>query len=152
MPLTFFAATLVVTTAVVTAGCGGVSDPVGTVPPDQGNLTSPATDDGDDPATSSGGASSGRLTPPKWTDIYNSYLVTGTIGNCVICHAQMRTASGAYSYLQSTAYINGTGSLLAKAGSCLSWYGGDMPPGGTHNNAMAVSDLDAWAAAGAMNN
>ncbi len=64
----------------------------------------------------------------------------------------MSSASGAYSYLSGQGYISGTGSILVKTGSCLSWYGGNMPPGGSRSNAMAVSDMNAWAAAGAKNN
>ena len=58
---------------------------------------------------------------------------------------------GAYQYLSSQGYINGTGSLLCKSGSCLSYYGGNMPPLGSGNPA-AVTDFNAWAAAGAMDN
>jgi hypothetical protein len=64
----------------------------------------------------------------------------------------MSTASGAYSYLSSQGYISGTGSLLCKSGSCLTWYGGNMPPLGSRSDPAAVSDMNAWAAAGAMDN
>jgi hypothetical protein len=86
--------------------------------------------------------------------IYQAYLANGTPGNCNGggCHFQMSSASGAYSYLKSSGYINGTGSYLVKSGSCLSWYGGNMPPGGPRSEPMAVSDMNAWAAAGAMDN
>jgi hypothetical protein len=150
----YFAVTLLMMAPVLTAGCGGPVDPPGTVPPNEGNLSSESIA-GDDAATSSSASSSGagRTTPPKWSEIFSAYLNTGTIGNCVICHSEMRTASGAYSYLQSTDYISGTSSILAKTGSsCLSWFGGNMPPGGTRSNATAISDVNAWAAAGAMNN
>ncbi len=64
----------------------------------------------------------------------------------------MSTASKAYSYLQGYGYINGTSSSLVQQGSsCLSWYGGNMPPGGG-SDAQAVTDMNAWAAAGAQNN
>jgi hypothetical protein len=89
---------------------------------------------------------------PTWSKLYSSYLANGTTGGCPRCHGQMGSASGAYSYLQGQLYINGTGSLLAASGSCLSWFGGNMPPGGTRNNAQATSDFKAWAAAGAKNN
>ncbi|HTB73127.1 MAG TPA: hypothetical protein VK762_07775 [Polyangiaceae bacterium] len=91
-------------------------------------------------------------TAPTWTQIYTDYLKSGTPGNCVNCHFQMSSASGAYSYLKGQGYINGTGSILAKTGSCLSWLGGTMPPGGPRSEPMAVSDMNAWAAAGAKNN
>jgi hypothetical protein len=62
----------------------------------------------------------------------------------------MGTTAKAYSYLSS--YINGTSSKLVVQGkSCLTWFGGDMPPGGG-SDAQAVTDLDAWVAAGALNN
>jgi hypothetical protein len=64
----------------------------------------------------------------------------------------MSSASASYSWLSGQRYISGTSSLLAASGSCLSWYGGNMPPGGTRTDAQAVSDMNAWAAAGAMNN
>jgi hypothetical protein len=61
----------------------------------------------------------------------------------------MGTSAKAYSYLSS--YINGTSSKLVVQGkSCLTWFGGDMPPGGG-KDAQAVTDLDAWVAAGAQN-
>jgi hypothetical protein len=84
--------------------------------------------------------------------IFSTYLNNSSVGGCPRCHGQMNSASGAYSWLQGQRYINGTGSLLAAPGSCLSWYGGTMPPGGPRSDAQAVSDMDAWAAAGAKNN
>ncbi len=88
------------------------------------------------------------MTPaPTWTEIDGKYLTT-----CTGCHRQMSSPSGAYSYLASQGYINGTGSVLVKSGSCLSWYGGNMPIGGSRSDPQAVSDMDAWAAAGAMDN
>jgi hypothetical protein len=84
--------------------------------------------------------------------INSKYLANGTIGKCPSCHFQMSSASGAYSYLSGKGYIKGTSSALVAFGSCLSWYGGTMPPGGPSSNAQAKTDMDAWAAAGAMNN
>jgi hypothetical protein len=84
--------------------------------------------------------------------IFSGYLSNSAVGGCPRCHSQMNSASGAYSWLSGQRYISGTGSLLAASGSCLSWYGGNMPPGGTRSDAQAVSDMDAWAAAGAKNN
>ena len=89
---------------------------------------------------------------PTWSAIYKAYLVNGSPGRCVGCHFQMSSAKGAYSYLQSNGYISGAGSALVKSGSCLSWYGGNMPPGGPRTLAQATSDMNAWAAAGAMDN
>jgi hypothetical protein len=93
------------------------------------------------------------MNAPTWTQIYTSYLKAGTPGNCAAggCHSfQMPNPKSAYSYLQ--AYISGSSSILVKTGSCLSWYGGNMPPGGPRTEAMATSDMNAWAAAGAMDN
>jgi hypothetical protein len=62
----------------------------------------------------------------------------------------MGTSAKAYSYLSN--YINGTSSpLVSQSQSCLTWFGGNMPPGGG-SNAQAVTDLDAWVAAGALDN
>jgi hypothetical protein len=62
----------------------------------------------------------------------------------------MGTSAKAYSYLSS--YIDGTSSRLVVQGkSCLTWFGGDMPPGGG-SDAQAVTDLGAWVAAGALQN
>jgi hypothetical protein len=36
--------------------------------------------------------------------------------------------------------------------SCLSWMGGNMPPGGPGSNAQGTADFEAWKAAGAQNN
>jgi hypothetical protein len=62
-------------------------------------------------------------------------------------------ASSAYTYLQGLGYINGTGSTLLVSGSSpLTWFGGNMPIGGPASNAQAVSDMNAWVAAGALDN
>jgi hypothetical protein len=103
---------------------------------------------------SGGGSSSGSTTSgaPTWSQIYADYLARGTVGNCTSCHSQMSSATGAYSWLKSQNYINGTSSSLVSTFlSCLSWYGGDMPPGG-RSNAAAVTAMNAWAAAGALDN
>jgi hypothetical protein len=118
--------------------------------------TSSSGSSGSSSGTSSSGSSSGTTPPPPaaptWSMIFSAYLSNQSVGGCPRCHSQMNSASGAYSWLSGQRYINGTGSLLAASGSCLSWYGGNMPPGGTRSDAQAVSDLDAWAAAGAKNN
>jgi len=90
-----------------------------------------------------------------WTQIYNSYLKAGTVGNCnsgFTCHAQMNSPTGAFSYLQGQGYMNGSPPRLVSSGSCLKWYGGNMPLGGGGSIAQAKTDMDAWAAAGAKNN
>jgi len=90
---------------------------------------------------------------PTWTDIFNSYLGSGTSGKCNSCHSEGSSATKLYSWLQGKGYINGTSSTLVnKSKSILSWYGGDMPPSGPTSDAQAVTDMNAWAAAGAQNN
>jgi hypothetical protein len=66
----------------------------------------------------------------------------------------MKSASGAYSWLESKGQIDGTSSsaLGDPAQSILSWMGGSMPRSGPTSNATATSDVEAWAAAGAQNN
>jgi hypothetical protein len=112
--------------------------------------TSSGSTSGSSSGSGSGSTASGGTT---WTQVYSGYLAGGTIGNCTQCHGlQMYSASAAYSWLQGQRYINGTGSTLATSGSCLSWLGGNMPPGGPRKNAQAQAALTAWAAAGAKNN
>jgi hypothetical protein len=95
---------------------------------------------------------SGVSTAATWTDIFNSYLASGTEGKCESCHSEGKTASALYSWLDGKGYINGTSSKLCSSSqSILSWYGGSMPPSGP-SDATAVSEMNAWAAAGAANN
>jgi hypothetical protein len=64
----------------------------------------------------------------------------------------MGSAAKSYSYLSQNGYISGSSSALVQNGnSCLSWFAGNMPPGGGPNP-QAVKDMNAWAAAGAQNN
>lgn len=64
----------------------------------------------------------------------------------------MGSPTQAFSYLQSKGYVGSAHpSLTSASQSCLSWYGGNMPPFGG-SNAQAVTDMNAWAAAGALNN
>jgi len=66
----------------------------------------------------------------------------------------MGSATAAYAYLQAQGYISGTSSALVDPNqSCLTWVSsnGNMPPNGG-GNAPAVAELDAWAAAGALDN
>jgi hypothetical protein len=64
----------------------------------------------------------------------------------------MSSATKSYSFLSGSGYINGANSSLVQSGSsCLSWFRGNMPPGGG-SNSQAVTDMKAWAAAGALNN
>jgi hypothetical protein len=70
----------------------------------------------------------------------------------VPCHAGTGSPSSMYTWLQGRGQIGGNPpALTSNLVSCLSWYGGNMPPFGPQN-AQAVSDMNAWAAAGAKNN
>src|SRR5580700_7607203 len=100
----------------------------------------------------SSSSSSGGGTAPTWTQIYTSYFAPGTPGNCTNCHPGTNSPKCMYSYLQGRGQLGGSSpSLTSPTSSCLSWYGGNMPPLGPQN-AQAVSQMNAWAAAGAMNN
>ncbi len=93
-----------------------------------------------------------QQTAPTWSTIFADYLASNKEGRCDSCHSEGASATKLYSWLQSKGYINGTSSsLVNKSKSCLSWYGGNMPPSGP-SDANAVSDMNAWAAAGAANN
>jgi mono/diheme cytochrome c family protein len=86
---------------------------------------------------------------PTWTQVYSEYLALGTTGNCAGCHGGYGSAKAGYA--------KGGGAAWAKLGSSrLTWYGGDMPPGGPGPNdpqgAKARADMDAWLAAGAQVN
>ncbi len=92
-------------------------------------------------------------TAPTWTQIFNSYMASGTKGRCSSCHSQGSSKSSLYTWLQGRGYISGTSSALVDSSqSCLSWYGGNMPTNGPSSYSAAVSDMNAWAAAGALNN
>jgi hypothetical protein len=104
---------------------------------------------------SSSSSSGGGVAPtgtPTFTYIFNTYLANGTIGKCTGCHGQMSSPSASYSWLQSRGQVGSANPGLASASvSCLSWYGGNMPPFGPQS-AQAVADMNAWAAAGGKNN
>lgn len=89
--------------------------------------------------------------PTSWRGIYNVYFGDGTVGHCTNCHAEMGSASAAYTFLQSKGQIDGTRSKLVAAGSILTWFGGRMPPAGPASYPEAARDLRAWVAAGARN-
>ncbi len=120
--------------------------------PDSG---SPQKDSGVPTKDSSGPpppVDSGGPTAPTWSQIFTDYLAGSAEGRCAGCHSQGSSASSTYSWLQGRGYISGTSSpLVSSSQSCLSWYGGNMPPSGP-NDAKAVADMNAWAAAGALNN
>jgi hypothetical protein len=144
---------------------GAAQTTEGTVPSDQGDQGGQA-DRGDQGGSPDAGTAkqdagkqsqdSGTQGPPPsptWSSIYSKYLASGTPGDCYPCHSQMSTAPKAYSWLKQKGYINGTSSALVNpARSCLSWYGGNMPPQGPSSLPAAKSDMNAWVAAGAQNN
>ena len=77
------------------------------------------------------------------------------MGDCPSCHehtSNMASATAAYAFLDKEGYIDGTSSTLATSKSCLTWYGGFMPPSGSSSDPQAVADIDAWVAAGAQDN
>jgi hypothetical protein len=131
----------------------------GTAPPptDSGTAPPPTDSGGPPPPTDSGSKpvdSAPPPTAPTWTEIYTKYLAAGTPGNCgSFCHSSMGDPSGAYNYLQGRGQISGTSSgLVSTYSSDLSWFGGNMPPGGPGSYPTAAADMQAWAAAGALNN
>jgi polyvinyl alcohol dehydrogenase (cytochrome) len=104
-----------------------------------------------------GGAGTGGPLPTTWTDIYNAYFASGTIGHCAGCHngsgrvVPLNSASVAYDSLQSVGQINGTASPLSVRGaSRLSWIGGDMPPNGPTSAPDAEQAIRDWVANGAL--
>jgi hypothetical protein len=101
--------------------------------------------------SSSGGSSSGGTSSsaPTWSQVYDTYLASGTEGHCVNCHSSASSPSGAYALVQSGGYINGTQSTVA---NLFSWMGGIMPPGGASSDAKGTAAVKAWVAAGAMDN
>lgn len=156
----YLAAILLAPTSTLLAGCSGANGPLGgphggtesTIAPTAGNVNDVSFDDGDAGGNGTGDGSTSSSGPARtFGEIFGKYLAGGTVGNCTLCHAQMSSASASYSWLASQGYVMGASSLLVLPGSCLSWYGGTMPPGGSQD-AQAVSDMNAWAAAGAPNN
>ncbi len=158
------------------AGCGGTSEapPIssgksgdggGSGSDGGGGVDTDGGGGGDTDGGSAAGQDSGSgAGEPTWTTIYATYFGAGTPGHCgnSSCHAS--TLKGfkcgadkttCYTGLVTAGYI--TPSTPAKSPladpntSCLTWLGGNMPPGGGAN-AMAQKDLAAWAAAGALDN
>ena len=132
----------------------------GTTNPQKDSGTTPQKDSGGPPPTMDSGGPPPTMdsggppppTAPTWSQIYANYFGSGTIGRCNGCHSQGSSAKNLYSWLQGKGYISGTSSpLVDSSQSDLSWYGGNMPPGGG-SSSKAVSDMNAWAAAGALDN
>jgi len=125
-----------------------------TTQPDSGTTTTKdsGTTTTKDSGTTTTMDSGGGTTTETWSEIFSAYLASGTQGNCDHCHSEGSSASNLYNWLSGKGYINGPSSkLVSTSSSCLSWYGGSMPPGGG-SNAAAVSAMNAWAAAGAADN
>lgn len=115
-----------------------------------GSTTSSSSSSGS--GTTSSSSSGGPAVTPTWSQLYTKYLASGTIGNCSPCHSSIATPSTCYSWLQTKSMVGGANPVLAtSAGSCLSWYGGNMPPFGPQS-AAAVADFTAWGKAGGLNN
>jgi hypothetical protein len=114
---------------------------------------SSASSSGSSSGSSSSSSSSGGSTAPvTWTQVYDAYLASGTAGNCTNCHNGTSSPKGMYAFLQGKGQVGGSSPPLTNSNtSCLSWYGGDMPPLGPQN-AQAVTQMNAWAAAGALDN
>jgi hypothetical protein len=65
----------------------------------------------------------------------------------------LNSATVAYESLQSVGQINGVDSPIGKRGfSRVTWLGGDMPPNGPTSAPDAEQAIQAWVAAGALNN
>jgi hypothetical protein len=86
-------------------------------------------------------------------------MAQGTIGHCGGCHngsgriVPLNTAELAYQSLTSVGQINDVTSPIAQRGlSRLTWIGGDMPPNGPTSAPDAEQAIQAWVAAGALNN
>jgi polyvinyl alcohol dehydrogenase (cytochrome) len=99
--------------------------------------------------------------PATWSGIYAAYFGPGTSGHCSGCHdgsgriVPLNSASTAYDSLVMVGQItpaNPTQSPIAIGPSRLTWLGGDMPPAGPTSNPDAVQAVQAWLAAGGLNN
>jgi hypothetical protein len=124
------------------------SNQTGAKTPPAQNGTPPSSGGSDPSSGGSSGSSGNPTTAATWSQIFSSYLASGTPGKCTDCHSEMSDASASYTWLNNKGQIP---SIANSSGSCLSWLGGDMPPSGPTSNAKATADLSAWAAAGAKN-
>jgi hypothetical protein len=131
------------------AGSTQQQDDAGTTQQQQDSGTQQQKDSG----TQQQDAGQQQQTGVTWTTVFNTYLAGSTKGKCSSCHSQGSSKANLYSWLKSKGYINGTSSsLVSTKQSCLSWYGGNMPTNGPSSWAQAVTDMNAWVAAGAQNN
>ncbi len=119
---------------------------------DSGSTTT-TKDSGTTQTQQDSGTTQTNTNAPTWTQIFNNYLAGSTKGRCSSCHSQGSSKANLYSWLQGKGYISGTSSALVDSNqSCLVWYGGNMPTSGVSSWPQAVTDMNAWAAAGALNN
>jgi hypothetical protein len=114
-----------------------------------GDPTSSTSGGSSSSAASGGSSSSGNSSAPTWTEIYATYLASGTEGHCANCHTAASSASGTYALVQSGGYINGTQSTVS---NLFSWMGGVMPPSGPVSDTKGSTAVKAWVAAGALDN
>jgi len=91
-------------------------------------------------------------TPGSWTHVYFAYLAEGTIGNCYPCHIEMVDPPASFRWLEEHAYVGDGAPLLTSTQSCLTWFGGNMPPGSPVQSAEAVNEMNLWVSSGALNN
>lgn len=129
-----------------------------------GGDTDGGTTGGDtDSGTGGGGTDSGPTGggAPTWSTIYATYFASGTPGHCGNSGCHLNSLKGfkcgsdkttCYNGLVTAGYVSGTSSALSDPKqSCLTWFGGNMPPGGGSSSA-AQKDITAWVADGAKNN
>jgi hypothetical protein len=161
-----------VVAGVASSGCSGEATTAGfgksdggTSSGEGGSSGSDGGSSGDTDSGSTSGTDSGTTgTAPTWTMIYGSYFAAGTAGHCGNSGCHLSTLKGfkcgsdkttCYNGFVSAGYITpsaGASSPLADPQqSCLTWLGGNMPPGGNGSNTAATTDLTAWANAGAKN-
>lgn len=151
-------------TGVGALACGGDDVPIGgphgeattvLVYPTAGNSAVVASDAATGGGVGDGGVGAGGDGAgggPTWTMIFDAYMGPAVASPCKTCHNKMDTPLHSYAWLASQGYMaRPSPALVDKTQSCLSWYGGNMPPGGADNQA-AVTDMNAWAAAGALDN
>jgi hypothetical protein len=131
--------------------------------------SSSSGEDGGSTSNDDGGSSSGMDSgstggAPTWTFIYTTYFGAGTPGHCGNSGCHLNTLKGfkcgsdkatCYSGLSAAGYISTSTPTMSPIAdpqqSVLTWFGGNMPPGGG-SNAAAKKDITAWVADGAKNN
>jgi mono/diheme cytochrome c family protein len=105
----------------------------------------PADPDAASPEPDAAPPEAGKSSGVTWTQIYDSYLAVGTIGNCGSCHGQADNASDTFTYIA-------TSFAPTSFANCFTWSGGNMPLNGPASNPQAAAAVAAWVADGAQNN